>query len=370
MTETAIPRILKTLPERIASAPAPVIEKGRFDASVLNMFMLRLVVDGCFKDGVAAASNEWADDFKRAAQSTEFHPALFDAHFALLKQLVSHYGSRMTMAAMVRFFSDEKSKSFLLGTDFFSDFRNVKLSKLAFHHLPEAFSGFIALPEPLTDLEGNSFRGFFAVVAPLSLLEGLVSGVSNAIFGKYPYDDLAALFSYIDERTGVTGYLVRPFPKDRSMLISESLEGSHIHSAFKTDELGLSVDEDGGVIEGYPEYQRILFNSLVYVASGQPDIRLVRQTPRLRGGPGSKIVNKDKDLSSHDVFLVNHGWLKKPLYVVGKWSVSLHEREITPRDGGPPRLVFVKAHERHRRAISKDRGSEKSEGLKDVVIDE
>lgn len=362
MTDIKIPRILRTLPERIASAPAPVMDRGRPDSAAFNLFMLRLVVDGCFKDGAASASREWAEDFRRAEQSTAYHPRLFEAHFALLKQLVSHYGSRMTMAAMVRFFSDEKSKSFLLGDNFFSDFKKVKLSRLAFHHLPEAFSGFMSLPEPLTDLEGNSFRGFFCVVAPLSLLEGLVSGLSNQTFDKYPHDDLAALFSYLDESTGKTGYLIRPFPKDRSMLISESLEGSRINSSLKTDELGLSINEDGGAIEGYPEYQRILFNSLVYVASGQPDIRLVRQAPRLRGGPGSRIVNKDKELSTHDLLLVNYGWLKKPLYVVGKWSVSLHEREIHPRDGGPPRLVFVKAHERRRRKGSEEPDPGKSEG--------
>jgi hypothetical protein len=258
----------------------------------------------------------------------------------------------MSIAAIVKFFSDEASKCYRINSEFFNDFANIKLDRLSFYHLPTAFSGHIDLPEYLTDLEGNRFNSFFVAVDRLSKLESLIDGVpgiGRGAFDKYPHDDLAVLFSYMDRSTGVMGYLIRPFPKDRSMLISESLVGSRIVSSMESDELGFAVEREVGEIAGYPDYQRFLFNILVYLHSGQPDIRTVKQIPKLRGGAGSKVANKDRDLSLHEILLVNYSWKKQPLYMTGKWDVRMHERELRGREGESPRLVFVKAHVRERK---------------------
>jgi len=88
-------------------------------------------------------------------------------------------------------------------------------------------------------------------------------------------------------------------------------------------------------------------NLLVYLNSGQPDIRSFRNDITCRGGTGSKPVNKDRDLSTLAINLVGYSWKKDRQIHKDAWYVEPFFRWQRYGVGNSlVKLITVQGHER------------------------
>jgi len=242
--------------------------------------------------------------------------------------------------------------NYIVAPDFFSVFRKVPLDHIDFSHLPSKNSvGYIFLEMPIRDYEGTKYPHCYFACGNCQDLLGVPShrdlyageNGESLKLGDKASDDVF-VFNLISsagiQRTGGT-----QIPKDRSILIKDWFANAEdLHTTFDRDRLAMS---DMRGIGGYGAHLKDVVNLLVYLNSGQPDIRDFRNTIRYRGQGGLTPVNKDRDLSQLPLKLLGFSWKKENLKLSEGWTVGSHLRW---QRCGPKlsevRLITVKGHQK------------------------
>jgi hypothetical protein len=88
---------------------------------------------------------------------------------------------------------------------------------------------------------------------------------------------------------------------------------------------------------------------LAYIGTGDADIREFQNIFQLRGGPGSKPVNRDRWKSQLNIGLVGFNWIQNVNYRAEGWAVREHLRwqRHGPRNRNV-KLKIIQAHTRQR----------------------
>ncbi len=189
-----------------------------------------------------------------------------------------------------------------ISEDFYSEFKKLSLDQLKFSDLPEKFIGFV-------DFKNHNIEGcskFFIWLGSLS---------------DYPVD--YKIHHELDNHT------------DTCINIGGIGEERFIASNFILPKTDISIKEfmdkeskaDTPLSEAFLEICKII----IYIISGQPDIRDYQNSIRFRGS-GQKPVNKDRDLHRGNIKLVGFGWKKPKIYGLDSWPVKGHFR---PQRFGP-----------------------------------
>lgn len=317
-------RISKLLPDIIKESTAAELLKclsGRpFEAGGIQFYAFRRLFS--FANSAKAANR--AFNFRAPPWNLDSEIDL--GLSKVISNLAQNIPSVLSLAIMSPFFEKiSQAKSYVIQKDFFDMFRKVELGDLQMNHLPDDTCGFMSLPRPITDLQGNEFDGFFFYSGPS---EKIFERTGFIIEGpKYAFGDKCVAFSYVSKGNLQVSYVIRQKPLDEKMRIADTFHGT----------TNILDGNQHTPIEGYPEHARIMFNLLAYLKSGTPDIRAFKNKINYLNKAKGKVSPKDSNLSRIDLVVVGWNFKKSPEYHKGQWSVENHIRK---QRIGPGRTEF------------------------------
>lgn len=282
-------------------------------------------------------------------------------------------------------------------SDFFNEFSRVSLKGLRGEHLPVDMSGLVRLPVPLV-VNSNKLENALRVdeflfccsssvllTRPLQQNSAIISRGGDIAFRFVEYDEKGAAITISAEerqklpkmfciawKQSSLGKQERDLPEEFRMFATDV--DSHIQSekdytykvirfyippsADMEEVINESYNDDAMVeiessFKGGARLIRTLLNLIIYIASGEPDIRkhlnkIRYQNKKERKNP----VFEDKDLTEDEVFLVGYNWKKLPSYSKEEWTIKPH---MGWRWYGPGkkqiRLTFIKGSKAKRQKV-------------------
>ena len=248
------------------------------------------------------------------------------SHAPGLKKLYAFYNQAETIMNLVHAFSKDTAmlscattvnrylkggKNYVIDREFFKYFRRINLEKVQIIHLPKNISGYVKLPEPLFDVDGEKIIEFFFVIDHESQIN-----LGNTHI--HPFKDSSAdclLLGWLTD-TRSMGYANYPLPKDTNVFLKDYFKT--VPYRERSPEHGTRIT-DG---DGFANHIATMLNILAYINSGDPDLRLFRNTFRYRGNSTTKVIRADKGLATQDINLIGFNWKKSPLYVTEGWYAS------------------------------------------------
>lgn len=227
----------------------------------------------------------------------------------------------MYAGALTGFHANPNSKTYLLGRDFFDVFRDTTLENVQFKHLPKNQCGYVEFPYPVKDDDGEEFSGFYFACF-------------HSVSPDNPFPKINVkqdLVSMLDRNMVIIGYQTKNHTFGTlhgSALNTEDGENINIKNDFnKLATKTIWVGPDAGNIKeksSYTATSALLFNTLVYLNSGQPDLREFQNEFKKISPDSTKIVRADKDLSKLTVTLVGFSFKKESLRVCDGWYSRPH----------------------------------------------
>ena len=93
---------------------------------------------------------------------------------------------------------------------------------------------------------------------------------------------------------------------------------------------------------------RFIFNSIIYINSGEPDLRLFKHRKPPATNKKKRLRLFEKNNPEHDVIMVGLDFMKPKQYAVGSTMVKLHTRWQPYGPGlSKVKLIWIEPHERH-----------------------
>jgi hypothetical protein len=264
---------------------------------------------------------------------------------------------------------------YVLGKNFFDDLSDSDVGDVTVSVLPESFRGVLKFPKPLYDQDGYQFDEVMVVLDRADLVEKVVGITKGAVTlrervlrGDDIDDYYLGMCWHAKGPVGLqpgeskprakidAGYFSTFLPKDKSIKIAELFDRHQYRTlgAHNIGTLDMIFEASRSVLsDGYTKSMNSLFAALVYVLSGQPDLRFYKNPVRTQSPQSRTPIKADKHLSSAvDIHLVNYSWKKDPVYKKGVWRVRWHKR-LQPYgpDKKLTKLVYIQQHWRERSAL-------------------
>jgi len=235
---------------------------------------------------------------------------------------------------------------YVIQKDFLSKFLKTKLDSVRFSDLPKHLTGYIKLPIPIQDSDGDQFnhvyffvgqdKDFFQIknwrygtenakantkteTALWSALECRSSlEKSDRLIQIVLVQDPDPEFASITSEKAVRTFGIR-FPKDDTIAIQDLLSGK-LESDYNNNNSQVKL--------GYPDYLRIVINLILYINTGDPDIRDFQNKIKIPGEKKPKPIRHSDSLSNLQVKLVGYNWKKNIIktYSLSSWQRSGHFR--------------------------------------------
>jgi len=229
----------------------------------------------------------------------------------------------------------EARKIYVLNKDFYNSFLEVNFDLIQYRHLIRNAMGFVKLPYPIADSDGDEFTGFF-------FFSGSKHEIENpnfrAIMDKpYPLSDDVVGFAYLKEDFTVPAFHWSPFPVDGTIRIEEGI--LNVRSISVTgNSRGLNLDGKDleevikqnpdvykeTVTNNYPKHLKLMYNLMVYLNTGKPDLREFRNPFKYLSPTSKKLTRESKELSRSDIVEVGFGYMKEKLQHAESWASKPH----------------------------------------------
>ncbi len=208
----------------------------------------------------------------------------------------------------------ESKNRFVFANEFFNELHDTSLIDARYSDLVSG-AGTIKLPFKLKDLFGDGFDEFSYYIGDVLDYFGVDSGCSD--WKEYSVDrdhcKEKYMFSLCWRDSRKAWNYTSHYCTDPNTTIKEMFKNSKFKSAFidSNDNVVISekIQEDG-----YEPHIKSMFNCLLYLKSGDPDLRAMRNEITYRTPTSTKIIRKDKDLSKHEFTVVGFGYKKSPIY--------------------------------------------------------
>jgi hypothetical protein len=252
----------------------------------------------------------------------------------------------------------ELRPAYVFAKEFFEDLLTVDVTRLAYSMFPIGFSGVFRFPRPIQDEEGDSFQEVCVTVLEATELEDLLGLIVEKDYGPSGKGlvsvERCLLFSWpvIGKRS--FGGLFLAAPDNLRLVDSLSRGWDRVEEGVMVDRK-YNVNDHGG-------YVRTILTAMVYVLSGQPDLREHRNVIKKQSPTSQTPVKADKSLSPLPIKLVGYNWKKLPSYGTGVWNVRPFLRF---QPCGPGRsevkLILVREHERRRDSSLVERSKKKTD---------
>lgn len=260
----------------------------------------------------------------------------------------------MVMKSVIKPLPGVNPKFYVAQKDFLKDFYRVSLKNLRFRDLKD-ICGYIHLPLPITDNDGTAYKDIYFF---LGNNKDFMNTGEYKSFHSLNYevdmDRTLVVASFSDD--GAQRSLSVPCPKDENMSLEVVFKDiADMHTSLSpTAVLSCSkfnTPED----TGFCGMSEKLVSLLVYLGSGQPDIREFRNTVRY-GNRNKKrpVAASHPNLSALPIQLVGYNWLKEREvhYSTGEWGVKSHPRWQRCGEGFKDvKLIWVKEHTKKRRKL-------------------
>lgn len=222
-----------------------------------------------------------------------------------------------------------KPNYYIVAKSFFSNFKKVKLDKLQFKHLPTDLSGYIRLPEPITDDDGTKYYHIYFYIgnalkfSPAKNFRGSIGQevITDTIF------EVALLEGETREEMKACRSFGFRFPIDGEIQLKYLFaKGKTINAdtyTYSSGDLNPNVSEEN--LKEHPEYFKAVINLILYIYSGKPDIRDYQNTTKLPGKK-RKPLRHSEVYSTLDLKLIGFSWKKEVIVKYSKesWHRSGH----------------------------------------------
>lgn len=237
--------------------------------------------------------------------------------------------SAMTLASVL--YGKLKPSYYVINKEFHAKFQKTKLANIRFKHLPKNQAGYIHLPTPVQDSDGTEFSDVYFFCGDDSDYFPIgdyrrggddILKEKNRDYGSKilkitllsePSDE-----SEMASQGEIRDFSIR-FPKDEERLIAEDIEQSKdIHTGnFEVQGDTLILDPEHKIKHhGYPNYIKAVINLLLYISSGEPDIREFKNKPLKLPGQRRQKVLKSETLSHLDLKIIGFSWKKERIFHV------------------------------------------------------
>jgi hypothetical protein len=206
-------------------------------------------------------------------------------------------------------------KLFKISDDFFDIFSKVSLGNIQANALPDDMCGYCILPRKIEDQSGDSYDGFYFYSGPGEKYLGaegkdwtkMMNGLSDREIQNV---NRVLNLAWLDSK-GHLNYCTMPFNGE------ELLKDVFVNTKFVlrrpvSDEL-MEIHQEMQD-DGFLPHIRIMCNLLIYLNSGNPDLRSYRNEIKYQSPTSQTPVKKDKSLSQMEFTLVGFGFKKNPLY--------------------------------------------------------
>lgn len=206
----------------------------------------------------------------------------------------------------------EEKKIFKISEEFFDIFSKVSLGNIQANALPDDLCGYCQLPKKIKDQSSDSYTGFYFFSGPGKKFTGesVWTHLLNGVDEHLTNNDKVLNFAWLDD-SGHINYCTMPFSGDE--LLKDVFANTKFTVRRPINEAYMQVEqkiED----DGFHTHIRIMCNLLIYLNSGNPDIRSFRNEIKYQSPTSKTPVRKDKSLSQMEFTLVGFGFKKNPLY--------------------------------------------------------
>lgn len=271
---------------------------------------------------------------RRISGREDLYPAVGrDGDSRLINFAIEKMGGIGTIAAVnsVSRFVLESGKTYVITHDFFEKFKQVSLDSICVKHLPTRFSGYIHFPYPIT--------------RPKFSNAGIAEEIRNSPLNQPCTERLSGLYvslSPIEELTeacdaGGRDFDCRNVAGVRSLSLLFIGENGYMGASVylqvlpNTDDMAISellslLVKDHNSTAHF--LTRLCINLMVYINSGNPDLREFRNKITYRSPASTKPVRSCTDLSAEAIYLVGYGWKKETIinYDAKSWEREGHFR--------------------------------------------
>jgi hypothetical protein len=203
-------------------------------------------------------------------------------------------------------------KLFKISEDFFSVFKSVSLGGIQTDALPKNVCGYCELPSVLKDDQGDTINGFYFFV-----------GRGYEYLGHESHENWRKNMKGMDANEG-DNVLALAWRCNNSDFFGYATQTFHGHESLKDifknsvyterHKLGAGQYKQSVVDDGFKEHIRVMCNLLIYLNSGNPDLRSYRNTITYQSPTSQTPVRKDKALSQSEITIVGFGYKKNPIY--------------------------------------------------------
>jgi len=219
-------------------------------------------------------------------------------------------------------------KTYLPDSQFHRDFLKVKLDDVQFHHLPSEGIGYIQFPTPITDDSGVIVHGGFYYCGDY-LQVHCDNWFSDELIKRNEANEFKNSIILLWEGIEPDSTKDRPKISQNFIHIDVPKDPTSTLKSKMKDLDNVDYCAEGGkritvVKDAYKEVPKLLFKYMVYLKSGDPDIRHFRNTLSYVGNSTTKVTKKDRLLSREELVLLGYGYKKENLAHTEAWQSTAH----------------------------------------------
>jgi hypothetical protein len=269
-----------------------------------------------------------------------------------------HDAALVCLSYIGQFFVREPAEAYVFSKEFFPVLMKTRIRELSWDMIPDNFLGVFRFPAPLIDQDGDRIKEVMVCIKPREQVERdrfkILEGVGSRVLSLY------WMTSPISGPTGA-GFVVQVLPDGKEKIIPETWNSKFIENgwlpskAIGEDLIYKTADFNSEELS----YVVSILKALIYVCSGNPDLRDEKNPIRYQSENSQTPVRAHKEFSQLNFKRVGWNWMKSPEYKTDAWGVEPHMR-FQPYGPGRTqyRWIMVKEHERQRRKKNTDLGAE------------
>jgi hypothetical protein len=282
------------------------------------------------------------------------HGMDFDGNESIFEWFLQD-ASSMTLIAMAQNYINPPSweppvKSYVFGKEFWPVLQRAKLKNVSWDCVPERFHAVLRFPTPVIDQDGDGIREVMISVMPRDDAAFIRQSPFKPNMGKG--SRCLAAWWMCEDQGGSTGFLWQLIPDTQDEIIPDTWNSKYRVSKgmFQYEDLyDQWTPENTGHVEA-------MVKALIYVCSGEPDMRSERNPLKYQGNSTTKVVKAHKPFSRLEYQHVGWNWMKlceqhERSYTKDRWLVEPYGRYQRYGEGySKSRFIIVTGHERQRRS--------------------
>jgi len=348
-------RLEKTELEKLLSVKIDgqtvVVDKfDNVDQCIKNIKKIQCIIEKMMFLGLIQGTGSLPKDFYRKLQSS-----FVSTDHQLLSEHIKAYASDIVSNEHVHTLyccHKNKGKTYALGKEFLGFLKEADLGNIECSCLPEVgFAGVIKLPFYITDSDGDRFNECTVAILrkdenskKATIFEAMASYLTEFTEKKVDVEkigtkcDEVLIFTYKTINNTIGRFTLDLSDRSKPIAITAK------------DLIYFKVEKNWGydekmIEDNYAAHVKIILNILVYIKSGNPDLREFKNDIKYKK---NKIpVKKDRELSTSDIILVGFNYKKAIIHRIDETTVSSHFRwQRCGKELSQVKLVCVSEHTR------------------------